>query len=174
MINERALLSALKEEWKGAGYTVGRTGEELLLKGIGWTLRCTMEVLPRKVLALLVEHLGEIPGGGDCWNVSKKSGSQTAILQVADTEFQEAMGAQGNKAAPTRLTFGGWRVWQEEESLRVLLMNEDLTSIVVLPKDSEARATGRGIVKDAGPDVLQVAAEAEPPEAEYLESVQWK
>ena len=55
MINERALLSALKDEWKGAGYTVGRTGERLRLKGIGWTLRCTMEVLPRKVLALLVD-----------------------------------------------------------------------------------------------------------------------
>lgn len=174
MINERALLSALKEEWKGAGYTVGRTGEELLLKGIGWTLRCTMEVLPRKVLALLVEHLGEIPGGGDCWNVSKKSGSQTAILQVADTDFLDALDARGNKAAATRLTFGGWRVWQEEESLRVLLMDEDLTSIVYLPKDSEARTLGNGIVKDAGPDVLQVTAEEAPPEAMYLESVQWK
>lgn len=57
---------------------------------------------------------------------------------------------------------------------RALLMNEDLTSIVVLPKDSEARATGRGIVKDAGPDVLQVTAEEAPPEAMYLESMQWK
>ena len=171
MINERALLAALKDEWKGAGYTVGRTGERLLLKGIGWTLHCTMEVLPRKVLALLVEHLGEIPAAGDCWVVSKKSGSQTAILQVADTDFSDA---RGNKAAATSLTFGGWRVWQEEESLRVLLMNEDLTSIVYLPKDSEARATENGIVKDAGPDVLQVTEEQAPPEAKYLESVQWK
>lgn len=174
MINERALLSALKEEWKGAGYTVGRTGEELLLKGSGWTLLCTMEVLPRKVLALLVEHLGEIPGGGDCWNVSKKSGSQTAILQVADKEFLAALDARGADVAQTRLTFGGWRVWQEENTLHVLMMNEDLTAIVELPREGTAQSVKDGIVKDAGPDVLLVISQGMPPEAEYLESVQWK
>ena len=53
MINERALLAALKNEWKNAGYTVGRTGERLLLGGHGWTLCCTMPVLPRTERSML-------------------------------------------------------------------------------------------------------------------------
>lgn len=174
MINERALLAALKNEWKNAGYTVGRTGERLLLGGYGWTLCCTMPVLPRKVLALLVEHLGEIPAAGDCWTVSKKGGSQTAILQVADKEFLAALDARGADVAQTRLTFGGWRVWQEEQTLRVLMMNEDLTAIVELPREGTAQSVKDGIVKDAGPDVLLVISQGMPPEAKYLEGVQWK
>lgn len=174
MIKERALLSALKNDWKGAGYTVGRTKDRLLLGGNGWTLGCAMEVLPRKVLALLVEHLGEIPKADDCWTVSKAAGSQTAILKVADKEFLDSLDARGEEAAQTRLTFGGWRVWQELGSLKVLLMDEDLTSIVVLPKDGAAESFGDGLIKDAGPDVLVVISKGMPPEAEYLQAVQWK
>lgn len=174
MINERALLTALKNEWKGTGYTVGRTRDWLLLGGREWTLRCTMQVLPRKVLALLVEHLGEIPQGGDCWTVSKSAGSQTAILQVTDKAFLDTLDARAGVAAQTRLTFGGWRVWQETQSLKVLLMDEELTSIVVLPQGGEAESWGDGLIKDAGPDVLVVTSKGMPPEAEYLQAVQWK
>ena len=174
MINERALLTALKNDWKGVGYTVGRTGDSLLLDGDYWALCCTMEVLPRKVLALLVEHLGEIPEAGDCWQVSKSAGNQTALLQVRRKEFMDKLDARAEAAAQTKLTFGGWRVWQETQSLKVLLMDEELTSIVVLPQGGEAESWGGGLIKDAGPDVLVVHSKVIPPEAEYLQAVQWK
>lgn len=106
--------------------------------------------------------------------MSKKGGSQTAILQVADKEFLAALDARGADVAQTRLTFGGWRVWQEEQTLHVLMMNEDLTAIVELPREGTAQSVKDGIVKDAGPDVLLVISQGMPPEAKYLEGVQWK
>ena len=167
MINERALLSALKGEWKLGGYLVGRTEKRLVLSGSNWTLECTMQNLPRKVLALLVEHLGQIPEAGDCWNVSKRAGVQGAILPMKlDTEG-------GRPAAPTQLTFGGWRVWQEKDTLRILLMDPDLTDIVVLREEGEAMSFGDGIQKDGGQDVLEVISQGMPVEAKYLEGVGW-
>lgn len=171
MVNERALLAAMKDAWKGKGYIVAHRDGSYIISGDGWTLLCTEKLLPRKALALLVEHIGAIPEG-ECLNVSKKAGIQTAIAAVQEESFRQTEQRKQEIAAPTRLTFDGYRVWQGE-SLRVLLMAEDLTGILVLPEGGTSRSFEDGILLDAGADRLIVLKRETPPEAEYLEVVQW-
>lgn len=172
MVNERALLAAMKDAWKGKGYIVAHRNGSYLIGGDGWTLLCAEKLLPRKALALLVEHIGAIPEG-ECLNVSKKAGIQTAIAAVQEESFRQTEQRKQEDAAPTRLTFDGYRVWQGE-SLRVLLMAEDLTGILVLPAGGTSRSFEDGILLDAGAERMIVLKRETPPEAEYLEVVQWE
>ena len=55
----------------------------------------------------------------------------------------------------------------------MLLMAEDLTGILVLPEGGTIRSFEDGILLDAGADRLIVLKRETPPEAEYLEVVQW-
>lgn len=67
MIDERGLLSAMKSTWRSEGYTVAgyrEDGERVLcIHGASWLVAIPYSAISRKVLALLVEHLGEIPDG---------------------------------------------------------------------------------------------------------------
>ena len=58
-------------------------------------------------------------------------------------------------------------------ALRILLMDPDLTDIVVLREEGEAMSFGDGIQKDGGQDVLEVISQGMPGEAKYLEGVGW-
>ena len=63
MIDERGLLSAMKSTWRSEGYTVAgyrEDGERVLcIHGASWLAAIPYSAISRKVLALLVEHLGE-------------------------------------------------------------------------------------------------------------------
>lgn len=73
MIDERGLLAAVRSAWRGGGYEVVGNGQELVLRGQGWLAVLPRGIVPWNVLALLVEHLGEIPEGA-AWKVYKKQG----------------------------------------------------------------------------------------------------
>ena len=173
MVNERALLAAMKDAWKGKGYIVAHRNGSYLIGGDGWTLLCAEKLLPRKALALLVEHIGAIPEG-ECLNVSKKAGIQTAIAAVQEESFRQTEQRKQEIARVMECNrhSDGDRVWQGE-SLRVLLMAEDLTGILVLPEGGTSRSFEDGILLDAGAERMIVLKRETPPEAEYLEVVQW-
>ena len=82
MIDERSLLAAIKDAWRTGGYSVAGNGGELVLQGSGWLAVLPRGIVPRKVLALLVEHLGEIPEGA-AWKVYKKQGAQAQMVDMA-------------------------------------------------------------------------------------------
>ena len=74
MIDERGLLSAMKSTWRSEGYTVAgyrEDGERVLcIAGASWLVAIPYSAISRKVLTLLVEHLGEILDGA-AWTVQK-------------------------------------------------------------------------------------------------------
>lgn len=140
MINERALVAAMKNDYKGKGYKAAVGTEGVTICGHGWGVQTEMERVPKKALALLVEHLGALPEDGCVYGVSKVDDPTVEMGGLTDellAEVRRQTKAAGDKTAKqTPLTFCGWRVWQDPEDLTVLLMEGRLTAMV----DSRCKA----------------------------------
>lgn len=76
VINEKGLCAAMKAAYKkkSTGYKVAARisengTEEIVLSAPGWTAIITRENAPRKVMALIVEHVGDLPQAGQAFQV---------------------------------------------------------------------------------------------------------
>jgi hypothetical protein len=181
MINERALVAAMKNDYKGNGYKAAVGTEGVTICGHGWGVQTEMERVPKKALALLVEHLGALPEDGCVYGVSKADDPTVEMGGLTDellAEVRRQAKAAGDKTAKqTPLTFCGWRVWQDPEDLTVLLMEGRLTAMV----DSRCKAVrvdrqrlvfvglpGEAVWVDAVPALEETNL------ATALESTQWR
>lgn len=156
MIDERSLLAAIKDAWRTGGYSVVGNGGELVLQGCGWLAVLPRGIVPRKVLALLVEHLGEIPEG-TAWTVYKKQGTQAQMVDMAleavDTIRRELEGEPNPREAHrTAMTWKNWEVWQTED-LKVATFDPALAAMGV----GDAMAYGQRLVWDDEGGLLVVA-----------------
>lgn len=61
LINEGGLIRAIKRAYKAGGYTVLNTGNDVAIYTDRWFAMANRALLPRKVLATIVEHMGMIP-----------------------------------------------------------------------------------------------------------------
>ena len=61
IIEEKGLVKAIKAAYRHSGYTVLNQGGEVTIYTEGWFVRCLWTKLPRKALAIIVEHMGMIP-----------------------------------------------------------------------------------------------------------------
>lgn len=156
MIDERSLLAAIKDAWRTGGYSVVGNGGELVLQGSGWLAVLPRGIVPRKVLALLVEHLGEIPEGA-AWKVYKKQAAQAQMVDMAleavDTIRRELESEPNPREAHrTAMTWKNWEVWQTED-LKVATFDPNLVAMGV----GDAMAYGRRLVWDDEGGLLVVA-----------------
>ena len=60
IVNEKALVSAMKDSYKGGGYSVAFGSGQVFVSGNSWSVWCAEDELPRKVLGMIAEHLGKI------------------------------------------------------------------------------------------------------------------
>ena len=60
LINEAGVVRAIKRAYKGGGYTVNSQGGVMAIYTQSWYIQARREVMPRKVLATIVEHAGMI------------------------------------------------------------------------------------------------------------------
>lgn len=156
MIDERGLLAAIKDAWRTGGYSVVGNGGELVLQGSGWLAVLPRSIVPRKVLALLVEHLGEIPEG-TAWKVYKKQGAQAQVVDMAleavDTIRRELEGEPNPREVHrTAMTWKNWEIWQTED-LKVATFDPALAAMGV----GDAMAYGQRLVWDDEGGLLVVA-----------------
>ena len=134
MINEKGLLRAMKNAYRSGGYEVAGYGAEnmLFINGYSWCVVVPQKQMPRKVLALLVEHVGCIPTG-DAFRVHKNDGAQAIVLSMA-LQSKNGLYERLKTAFPvdirqTAMTWKGWRVWQGVDSGEVLPFDGALTVI---------------------------------------------
>ena len=163
MIDERSLLAAIKDAWRTGGYSVVGNGGELVLQGSGWLAVLPRGIVPRKVLALLVEHLGEIPDAA-AWKVYKKQGAQAQMVDMALEAVDMALEAvdtirrelesepNPQEAHRTAMTWKNWEVWQTE-GLKVATFDPSLVAMGV----GDAMAYGQRLVWDDEGGLLVVA-----------------
>lgn len=115
VVNEKALIKAMKAEYSGDGYKVakrGHGGEAVLeIQAAMWSVEITWPNIPSKVLALIVEHLKTLPAAGEAFQARK--GETAAIIY----EMMEEMPDVDDDTKPTLahrtlLTYQGMEVWQ--------------------------------------------------------------
>ena len=136
VVNEKGLLRAMKDAYKGAGYKVATQTsggiEEIVIGYPGWVVVIEKKNIPRKVLGLIAEHVGAIPEHGEAYQVSKKQ-TQTEIFSVSMEILEDMKNdeKESRQSKPTRLVLGGYRLWQREKDLKVVRVDPDLESIML-------------------------------------------
>lgn len=176
MISEKGLLRAMKEAWKGAdGYTLAVFSGQWFLKTEDWAVLVPRGLLPRKCLALIVEHVGEIPENGEAYNCSKKCGAQRVVRAILHEEVRELDERKElRNAKRTSLMYNGYVLWQNAESLHVIAIDETYSDIVCLQAQTLAFCLGDGVLWEHKGVVVKVAGQFMDDAARtYLSAMQW-
>lgn len=152
VVNEKGLLRAMKDAYKRTGYTVAAENkaaiENIIIATHKWAVTVEKKNLPRKVLGLIAEHLGDIPAAGEAYEVKAKA-PQIEIYDVAAQTIRNLHPEdQPLKIVKrTQLSMGAHQLWQRKEDLRMFKLHPDMESIVM---------TTRGNVRIIGDETLMV------------------
>lgn len=135
-INEKKLLASLRAAYRESGYQVRKYGGYLELRTGGFTLQIREKFVPRKVLGLLVEHIGKLPEGA--YDLRKGEPASELTIDAAADMISARQGVPGRR---TPLTLNGFPVWQREGDLECLLIDADNSGILI-PDDNEETYVG--------------------------------
>lgn len=153
IVNEKGLIRAMKEAYKGLGYNVAAGDndsgiENIIIATNFWAVVIEKKNLPRKVLGLIAEHVGDIPKLGEAFQVKKKE-PQTEIYEIATRVLRDIHA--GDKPLKlvkrTDLTLGCYQLWQRKDDLRIFKLDPELEDIILL---------SRGTVRIVGDDMLMI------------------
>ena len=127
VISETGLCAAMKAAFKkkSTGYKVAarlpKAGkEEIVLSAPEWIAIINRENAPRKVLALIVEHMGDLPAAGEAFQVQDTK-AQTEIYSMAVPELGEPM--EGFNVKRTQLQYNGYQIWQQTNNQNVFMIS---------------------------------------------------
>lgn len=139
MVNEKALMRQMRENWRGSGYRVGTimiSGQELLMiAGVTWAVAMPAREAGNELKAQIVRHTGQMPGR--CVKVQKDSGAQLEIDGDLGALYQTLFGRSASARAcrETEVSLGGCTVWQDESG-RCLLFDGGKTGMVMEDPDT--------------------------------------
>ena len=122
VINESALLRAMREDYKGQGYTVARRAEIeadpesesiLLLSANDWMVEIGWKNVSAKIFGLVAEHMKGLPEVGQAFKVKKKE-TNTVIFDMVENFPKHNPDERIIATHRTRLMYESMEVWQEE------------------------------------------------------------
>lgn len=87
MINESALVRAMKREYKGLGYDITNATDRLYIRGGIWFAELPWKSVPGKVLGLIAEHLRGMPAPGETIHLQNGEEPQTVLEDMAATDL---------------------------------------------------------------------------------------
>ena len=115
LINEAGAVRAIKRAYKGGGYTVNVQDGIMSIYTQSWYIQARREVMPRKVLATIVEHAGMIPGGNEPTNIMKDLDPQLVIPETAAEEMNAwRLGERGDDVDLVPVIMLGFQIFQAE------------------------------------------------------------
>lgn len=139
MVNEKGLVRAMKEAWSGGGYIVTVREDLVYIRYNAWDLIMPVKLLPRKVLALLVEHIGSIPQDGEAYQCRKAYGAQLVAPAIAHDSLENLWRLKCDDGCEkTKLTWGDADIYQGFGTLEIRGLNPDYTRIVDSEKSGNA------------------------------------
>ena len=116
LINEAGVVRAIKRAYKGGGYTVNSQGGVMAIYTQSWYIQARREVMPRKVLATIVEHAGMIPGDKEPTNIMKDLNPQLVIPETAAEEMNAwRVGERGDDVDLVPVIMQGFQIFQTAE-----------------------------------------------------------
>ena len=136
VIDEKALLYNMKVDYKNTGYIVARRFDEmtdedtLVIQGTDWLAEITWKNTPPKVLALIVEHLKELPAYGQALQ-AKKGDPNTAIFDMVDRMPELSPFSPKIRLHRTRLMYGLMEVWQKDGNNGVIFVPTETANMLL-------------------------------------------
>lgn len=126
VIDDKGLMQAMKHTYRAAGYKVARDDCYVHIYTSFWHVRMVRRAVPRKILGLLVEHMGELPARNTAYEVKKKT-VQDYMIDAAKGDLDRFITDVGDDRSvrPTDLSYAGMHIWQEGKELRVLLCDPE-------------------------------------------------
>jgi hypothetical protein len=184
MINEKGLCACMKDAWRDGvgGYTVSVVGEEMTIRASAWIAQMPLGLVPRKALALLVEHIGSIPESGEAFRCAKKLGAQAVIAAVEAQVCSVGLPQSAGEAKVTQLHYKSKSVWQDTETLQIVAVNPELLRLVDHETDAEATirqeriseyGDGNVLVWEDNCTIVIQCSEIEGSTRDYLAAYQW-
>ena len=176
IISEKGLCAAMKRAL-GGGYNVLSDGMGIRIFTQEWGIETDLDSLPRKALALLVEHTGAMPMGS--FQVFKGDGD--IMVQLVKPEIQEeraqAMerGGQERFCKFTNLRYGGRCLYQDRAG-RIVAISPMAHGMIENGAGDPVAVGDKGMIwQDSEGRVIAAAERPEEPGHlwEHLEQVQW-
>lgn len=113
LINEAGLIRAIKRAYKSGGYAVVNNSETMAIYTENWYIQASRAILPRKVLATIVEHMGVIPEAGVPISILKDEDPQLIMREVATDEIARWRGGErGEEATLVPVIMQGYQIFQ--------------------------------------------------------------
>lgn len=116
LINEGGLIRAIKRAYKAGGYTVLNTGNDVAIYTDHWFAMANRALLPRKVLATIVEHMGMIPERDMPTSIIKDTEPQLVLRETAADDMDHWRGGDRGEAVvinAVRKACSGWaKEWE--------------------------------------------------------------
>lgn len=186
VINEKALVTQMKNAYKTYGYTVAVEGDWFYLSNGFWLAAIDVDRVPSEIMGLFGEHIRAIPRSGDAYKVIKdKEGPivQHRLLEEAMDHVEQMYRMRGEAfcgpSAPvqmckTNLIYDGLRVWQAEQKHNIFLI--DPRYAVMIDKTMEVYMVGEGIYAEDEESklwILRVNKESDKTYIAHMEEIQW-
>lgn len=92
IISEKGLVRAIKRAYKNSGYVVMNTGDAVAIYTENWFVLANRALLPRKVLATIVEHMGMIPEKDMPTSIIKDTEPQLVLRETAADDMDHWRG----------------------------------------------------------------------------------
>lgn len=152
VVDEKGLMRAMNAAYKVDGYKVAVDDsadiENVIISCPLWTVVIQKSELPRKVLGLIAEHVGEIPKPGTAYQVKKKQ-TQTEIFSMAIQVLKDFHSDEKARRIirRTSLILGGYPLWQTATDQRV---------VEVIPELEKIMCWGSYVVRLIGDDLMMI------------------
>ena len=115
LINEAGLVRAMKRAYRGEGYNVVNRGGTIAIYTKTWYLEAGRGYIPRKALATIVEHMGEIPEAGNPVLVQKDVEAQAVMPEVSTEDLAAwVTGDRGETVVMVPVIMLGYQIFQAE------------------------------------------------------------
>ncbi len=113
LINEAGLVRAMKSAYKHGGYAVSNQGDMVSIYTENWYVQANRALLPRKVLATIVEHMGLIPEVDVPLSILKDEDPQLILKEVAADEMDHWRGGdRGEEVTMVPVIMQGFQIYQ--------------------------------------------------------------
>lgn len=153
VVDEKSLMKAMKEAYKGSGYKVAVEDDggqiDIIISTALWTVVIEKSEFPRKVLGMIAEHIGEIPGAGYAYQVKKKE-TQVEIFDIVLKTVRDFHSGEKERriVRRTNLTLGGYNLWQAASDQKIVRLDPLYEDIMIWG--------GNKVVRIIGDDLLMV------------------
>lgn len=184
VIEEKALLRAMKAAYSGWGYTVAVTDHDVwVISTPAWIVRiCKQNNVPNEVLALIVLHMGYLPEAETAYRIFKSDTGPAIQEKIYSEAIDSIQTMEKVRYDPeikkpairkTKLHFGRDRVWQRPEDLQIFLVDPRYEGMIAFQNNVHTVRTALCAAGEISSIYVFRERVEEENQIEHLEQMRW-